>query len=608
MVSTEEEALRPPGGASDTTGDGGQAGGGRTVHRAWLGVAIFVLYLIPALIEFWHCLPHLATAEPEFGSGDVAKYNWFAAWIPYALAHGHNPFFTHVVNTPYGVNLMDDTSILGLAFLMAPVTVLFTPFATVNVLLILAYPLSAGAGYLLARRYVSWRPAAFAAGLLYGYSPYMVGQGYAHLNLSFVPIPPLVFLLLDELFVRQRRRPLGPGLLLGLLMAVQFMISTEVFATTVLFSAIALVVLALWHRRQLPERLAHALRGLVPGAALAVVLLAWPAYEAVLGPGHIHGMVAGFRIYVSALLGPFLPSSLLLFGTHHMKFLADRIGGNNSENGSYLGVPLIALFLATPFLVKRRPVRIAAVLAVIAFILSLGVRLHIGVARWAETTRDFVLPGAILYKIPLLNDSFPVRYTLYIALFVSVVLAFALQALHQQAFGRRRLWLPAVVAVVVFLPLVPKWPGPVEGHVVIPSYFTTSAVDALAPGEVTLVYPMAVPTNSAAMNWQAMADMRFSMPGGYFVIPRSPSGSQFFEPTVTEQNLTALSNGQVLNRTPQLKAQLTAELRSWGVGAVVVQPVGADPVGFFTWLIGRPPDAHAGGMVEWYHTTWAASS
>jgi hypothetical protein len=406
---------------------------------------------------------------------------------------------------------------------------------------------------------VAWRPAAFAAGLFYGYSPYMVGQGYGHLNLSFVPIPPLVFLVLDELFVRQRRNPLKMGLLLGLLMAAQFMISTEIFATTVLFAAITLVILGIWRRNDVRDHLPHALRGIVPGAVLAIVLVAWPAYAAVLGAEHIHGVIAGFRIYFNALLGPVLPTSLLVFGTHHMKVLGDRIGGNNSENGSYLGLPLLLLFVITPFLVRRREVRIAAVLALVAFILSLGVRLHIGVARYANTTKHIVLPGAVLDKIPLLNNSFPIRYTLYVALFVSLVLAFALQALHQRFEGRAGVVLPAAAAVVVMLPLVPKWPGPVEGHVTIPPYFTTSAVNSLAPGEITLIYPLAVPTNSAAMNWQAMANFRFAMPGGYFVIPRSPSGSQFFLPTATEQNLTALSNGQVLNRTPQLRAQLSAE-------------------------------------------------
>jgi hypothetical protein len=162
--------------------------------------------------------------------------------------------------------------------------------------------------------------------------------------------------------------------------------------------------------------------------------------------------------------------------------------------------------------------------------------------------------------------------------------------------------------VVVLLPLLPKWPIAGVGTAGIPSYFTTSEVNALAPGEVALVYPMAVPVNSAAMDWQAEAGMRFSMPGGYFVVPKPPSGSQFVTPTVTEQALSVLASGQPLPQTPQVRASLIGELRSWRVTAVLVQPVGADPIGFFTWLVGRPPDARVGGMVEWYHTAWAASS
>mgnify|MGYP001546129724 CR=1 FL=1 len=117
------------------------------------------------------------------------------------------------------------------------------------------------------------------------------------------------------------------------------------------------------------------------------------------------------------------------------------------------------------------------------------------------------------------------------------------------------------------------------------------------------MYPVPVNTDDAAQLWQAQAGYRFREIGGYFVVPApkgTPSGSQFFEPTPTTTALTALANGQALPRTPQLQAQLTAELGAWGVSNVVVQPVGADPAGFFTWLIGRPPDAATGGMLEWY--------
>jgi hypothetical protein len=49
---------------------------------------------------------------------------------------------------------------------------LVSPIASVNVLLWLAFPLSATSMFFVLRRFVAWDLAAFAGGLLYGFSPY----------------------------------------------------------------------------------------------------------------------------------------------------------------------------------------------------------------------------------------------------------------------------------------------------------------------------------------------------------------------------------------------------------------------------------------------------
>ncbi|HET9075872.1 MAG TPA: hypothetical protein VFN68_02985 [Acidimicrobiales bacterium] len=568
------------------------------------GALIALLYLSAGLVAYWHVLVHLATVQPGFGSGDVARYDWFVGWVPWALGHGVNPFISHVGNVPFGLNLMDDTSVLALGLVMAPVTVLFSPVVSVNILFILAYPLSAGGGYLLARRFVEWRPAAFAAGLFYGFSPYMVAQGVGHLNLCFVPLPPLILLGLHELMIRQERSARKVGALLGLAVAVQFLISTEITATTALFAAIATVILLVVGRHGVRARLRHAVEGLVVALVVAVVLIAYPLYVAVAGPLHISGLIAGFQYYYSALVAPLVPTSLMQFGTAHMKRIADKIGGNLAENGTYLGAPLVVLVLAALVFVRRRVVWVAGAVAIIAFVLSLGITFHLGLSRWANLGSNIRLPADILFHIPKLNDAFPVRYALFVDLFVMIVLAVTLEALHRAPTRPGlRAGLPAAVAVVVLLPLVPAWPYPAEGRTGVPGYFTSGAVNALADGSVALVYPVPVNTNDAAQLWQAQAGYRFKEVGGYFVVPApkgAPSGSQFYEPTFTANTLTELSAGRALARTPQLKARLTGELHSWGVSNVVVQPVGADPVGFFTWLIGRPPDSSTGGVSAWY--------
>ena len=65
------------------------------------------------------------------------------------------------------------------------------------------------------RRWTAWWPAAFVGGLLYGFSAYFTVYGSGYLFLVFVPIPPVILLLLHEAMVRQRwranrcRSPLG---------------------------------------------------------------------------------------------------------------------------------------------------------------------------------------------------------------------------------------------------------------------------------------------------------------------------------------------------------------------------------------------------------------
>src|SRR5207237_325967 len=88
--------------------------------------------------------------------------------------------------------------------------------------------------------FIRWRAYAWAR----GNSPFMLAEGAGHLHLMLAFTPPLVFLVLDELLVRQRHRPEVTALALGLLVATQVLISEEVAASEVLVAALAVIVLA----------------------------------------------------------------------------------------------------------------------------------------------------------------------------------------------------------------------------------------------------------------------------------------------------------------------------------------------------------------------------
>ena len=77
---------------------------------------------------------------------------WSLAWWPHALAHGANPFFTHVIWAPGGDNVAAAATIPAAALALWPVTALFGPLVSYNALVILSPPLSGLTAYLLCRR------------------------------------------------------------------------------------------------------------------------------------------------------------------------------------------------------------------------------------------------------------------------------------------------------------------------------------------------------------------------------------------------------------------------------------------------------------------------
>ena len=147
--------------------------------------------------------------------GDPVQQSWFLGWMPWALLHGHNPLFTNWIDYPIGANLGVNTEMPLLGLLAAPITFAAGSVASFSFLIWLAFPSSATAAFFVLRRWTRSNVASVCGGLLYGFSPYIVGQGFQHLNLSFVPLPPLIFMALYEVVVDQRSRPRRWGAALG---------------------------------------------------------------------------------------------------------------------------------------------------------------------------------------------------------------------------------------------------------------------------------------------------------------------------------------------------------------------------------------------------------
>ena len=613
--------------------------GWRRADMVW-AVAAFCCYAFLAVGVFWHIWTGHPTTE-TIGGADSYMDTWFLAFMAQAVVHGHNPFFTVFGNYPYGIDVLDQSSQPLLGLVGTPLTLAFGAIATFNFWVTAGLALSAMSAYALARRFVRWHPAAFLAGLVYGFSPYAVVQAAdGHLNISFIALPPLAFLVLHDILVARRDRWLRNGLLLGVLLVAQFFVSDEVLITTVVLAAVTVAVAALIGYRRLPATLPAAAKALVLGAVLTGAALAEPVVTALRGPGRIVGPIQPVaEAYRADLLGPLLPTQMERWAPSGWVQTAMHFAGSSGENGSYLGIPLVVLLVVgVVWLWRERAVLVVAITGAVAFVLSLGGALTVtgepAIGRAGNAVGRVPLPEALLHDIGPLRSLIPVRISLYVALAAGVLAAVVLDRLRialatrwatstgggrAVAFRRVR-WarrLAGGVAVgsglVVLAPLVPVAPFASAVPVGIPAYFTRSHPQIGGRDTVALVYPYPSEKFAQAEAWQAYAGLPFEMPGGYFLVP-GPTGAVSDTPVMAYTRttqlglaLTQLWQGKPEPETPTWRADLRGELASWHVRTVVAVPQdGADPAGalaYLEWLLG-PPTARQGGTVDWYGLTW----
>ena len=288
---------------------------------------------------------------------DMVVQIWWLAWAAHAFPHVHTLFAGQGQNYPYGQNFGVNGSMVALGVFFAPVTKLFGPVVTFNILLRLAVAASAASMCFVLRRWISWWPAAFLGGLLYGFSAYMSNYG-AYLFLIFVPLPPLILLFVHEIFVRQRWKARRTGIALGLLCALQFFIWVEVLAGTVLIGAIAVVLVCVVARRKLLERWRYVVTALAYAVGVAIVLLAYPLYFTFRGPQHINGppnAPSSLAALNGDLVSPFFPSTRQWIDPSAIRGLGPS-NYNAATNLLYLGLPLVLVLLCSRsfFAAERR--------------------------------------------------------------------------------------------------------------------------------------------------------------------------------------------------------------------------------------------------------------
>ncbi len=563
------------------------------------GAAALGIYLAISVTLWWGAWSTHPTSTTTCGCGDAARYLWFLEWPAYALTHGHSVLYSTWLYHPSGLNLLNDTSVLAFGVVLAPVTWLFGPVASLNVASTLIPALSALSMFWLLRRWVSWAPAAFVGGLLYGFSPYIVnGVAAGWLN-TMLAVPPLIVACLDELCVRRRYRPAAVGAVLGGLITLEFFISTEQLAITFVTAAIGLVALGLYavafHRDELVHRAYRIVVGFGVAGGVAVALLAYPLWFTFAGPAHLSGLVwpSVAPGYYGTTLAEFFRLTTRA-EVAQTTGLLHRYGGYQGialHQSEYLGIALVMVLIAGVVLWRRdRRLWLFATVGVASMALCLAP------FRWVN---GFWVPWRVLGRIPVLQNILPVRFASMTYLATAVMLGIIVDHARastlrwarrsnaadrsdsadraDRAAARRpgpRLvaaLVAAAVAVVAIGPIASTYADRlplVMEPVVLPEWFATVGPH-LPPGQVVLTYPAALGGIQASMAYQAVDGMSFALVGGDGPtgVPQR-AGAQ--RPGLTVLAGTTFSLDPATAFLPASVAQVRRALTGWGTTLVVI--------------------------------------
>lgn len=451
---------------------------------------------------------------------DQYLFEWMLSHAARSVTGLSNPLFSDRLNTPDGVNLMGNTSVLGLAVPLTPVTVLWGPTAAYVVMITVALAGTAVAWYFVLSRYVvTSRFAAFVGGGFAAFAPGMISQATGHPHMIAQFLVPLIVWRVFRL--AQTTRPVRDGVILGLLITYQAFIGEEVLFFTALACAVVVATYALLRPREALGRWRPFAAGLGTAAGVAAVLLAYPLYVQFFGPEYTRGL-PGMTQFNADLGGYPRFSWLTLAGEQNTRIL---FGQNSSELNSFFGWPLLLVVAGIVVWLRRElTARIAAVVAVVFAVLSFGRQLE-----YADRPIGISGPWQLVADLPMFGSVVPTRFALVTAAAFAVLLALALdRALRApgptvRGVPRAGLLWTALI-VLALLPVGPR-PLPVREVPPVPTFFTSGAWRPYVTDDgAIMVVPPGKDQQRLAMRWAAAGRGDFRITDGYFLgpVPNSP--------------------------------------------------------------------------------------
>lgn len=493
--------------------------------------ADLVVLLGYAAISFgyygWRVLPHPGRNLIGWGH-DSEIYVWSFAWWPHAIGSWTNPFMTHVLYAPTGINTAWTLSVPGIAVAFSPITVLFGPVASYNVAALLLPAVSAWTAYLLCRYLTRSIWASIVGGYLFGFSTAMLRQQlYGHLPVTAVFLLPLIALVLVRYFKAELS---GRGLAwrLGVLLALQLWVSVEFALTLTIVLALSLV-LAFGLVRDARPRLRSSLVPIVAAYGLGAVFAAPLAIYTLAGfvpQGFIDLKTTG-----GDLLNFVVPTKVIAIGGS--SFPSVTANFKPSGSSAYLGLPTLVIAAAFALRVRRSATaRFLTAALVTCAVIALGTGLEI------NGRRILPLPWSAATHIPVVNNALPFRFTAYVSLAAAVIVALWTATTKGRIYARP--YLLPVLAVAALVPSVwrTSYPSFSPSKPERLAFFTDGLYKTcIRHNDTVAAFPFGGAGDS--LLWQAEAGFSFRMAGDGLQAPDQALNAFDAERVVYELNYLA---------------------------------------------------------------------
>ena len=344
---------------------------------------------------------------------DTASYVWGFWWMAHQVTHLANPWFTGLMAAPAGVQLGFHTVMPLPGLLLTPVTLIFGPSASYNLVVLITPGLLSYATYRAARLWLPSATGAIAAGAFFGLSAMLTEQAWYHLNIAL----GAVFLPMAlEASVRLRRTPgRRQAIILGLVMGAAVLTDQEsaVLATIVTGLALLpwLVYRPSWAKLR-PAALAVGIGAVLASpqiiAMIQEITLAHARGGLAIDP---HLLAVSYKQYGIGLPGMFTPTPRVAdFGL--ARLAGPFLHGRDNEGMPMFGTVLtvLALFgLAVSW--RRRSAWLLAALWAGCAALALGTSLWIGMHQylplaltWHGVRVSALMPYTWFVRLPGLSS------------------------------------------------------------------------------------------------------------------------------------------------------------------------------------------------------------